>query len=175
MSEHVLEPAAQAFADATAKPPLLYELGVDGARKLLDDVQAAPIDKPDVDEKEGGREPGELLVAGPQGRGVRLRPPFDVREVGVPEPRHCLRGQEVAFCELLVRACVHRRVGDRVPHRVLHEADIAAVVRHQCERCGHAPAHRLARDSHALGVQAVRLALPHDPLGGGVACSIATG
>jgi len=51
MSEHVLEPAAQAFADATAKPPLLYELGVDGARKLLDDVQAAPIDKPDVDEK----------------------------------------------------------------------------------------------------------------------------
>ncbi|WP_020015124.1 alpha/beta hydrolase [Promicromonospora sukumoe] len=51
MSEHVLEPAAQAFADATAKPPLLYELGVDGARKLLDDVQAAPVDKPDVDEK----------------------------------------------------------------------------------------------------------------------------
>ncbi|MFI2489114.1 alpha/beta hydrolase fold domain-containing protein [Promicromonospora kroppenstedtii] len=51
MSEHVLEPAAQAFADATAKPPLLYELGVEGARKLLDDVQAAPVDKPDVDEK----------------------------------------------------------------------------------------------------------------------------
>lgn len=51
MSEHVLEPAAQAFADATAKPPLLYELGVEGARKLLDDVQAAPIEKPDVDEK----------------------------------------------------------------------------------------------------------------------------
>ncbi|GAA2228279.1 alpha/beta hydrolase [Promicromonospora sukumoe] len=51
MSEHVLEPAAQAFADATARPPLLYELGVEGARKLLDDVQAAPVDKPDVDEK----------------------------------------------------------------------------------------------------------------------------
>ncbi|MFD7023786.1 alpha/beta hydrolase [Promicromonospora sukumoe] len=51
MSEHVLEPAAQTFADATARPPLLYELGVEGARKLLDDVQAAPVDKPDVDEK----------------------------------------------------------------------------------------------------------------------------
>ncbi|MFJ3404614.1 alpha/beta hydrolase [Promicromonospora sp. NPDC090134] len=51
MSEHVLEPAAQAFGEATAKPPLLYELGVEGARKLLDDVQAAPIEKPDVDEK----------------------------------------------------------------------------------------------------------------------------
>ncbi|WP_046733162.1 alpha/beta hydrolase [Streptomyces humi] len=51
MSDIVLEPAAQEFADATAKPPLLYELGVEGARKLLDDVQAQPIEKPDVDEK----------------------------------------------------------------------------------------------------------------------------
>ncbi|MER8047324.1 alpha/beta hydrolase [Streptomyces sp. NPDC094032] len=51
MSDIVLEPAAQAFADATAKPPLLYELGVEGARALLDEVQAAPVEKPDVDEK----------------------------------------------------------------------------------------------------------------------------
>ncbi|MFD7678558.1 alpha/beta hydrolase [Streptomyces sp. NPDC060187] len=51
MSDIVLEPAAQEFADATATPPLLYELGVDGARKLLDDVQAQPIEKLDVDEK----------------------------------------------------------------------------------------------------------------------------
>lgn len=51
MSEHVLEPAAQAFADATANPPFVYQLGVEGARKLLDDVQSAPVEKPDVDEK----------------------------------------------------------------------------------------------------------------------------
>ncbi|MEV6655167.1 alpha/beta hydrolase [Streptomyces sp. NPDC051219] len=51
MSDVVLEPAAQAFADATAKPPLLHELGVEGARKLLDDVQSEPIEKLDVDEK----------------------------------------------------------------------------------------------------------------------------
>ncbi|MDQ0605356.1 acetyl esterase [Streptomyces canus] len=51
MNDIVLEPAAQDFADATAKPPLLYELGVEGARKLLDDVQAQPIERPDVDEK----------------------------------------------------------------------------------------------------------------------------
>ena len=51
MGDIVLEPAAQDFADATAKPPLLYELGVEGARKLLDDVQAQPIEKPGVDEK----------------------------------------------------------------------------------------------------------------------------
>src|SRR5689334_25161967 len=50
MTNHVLEPAAQQFADATAKPPFLYELGPEGARKVLDDVQAAPIAKLAVDE-----------------------------------------------------------------------------------------------------------------------------
>jgi acetyl esterase/lipase len=51
VSGFVLEPAAREFADATSKPPFLHELGVEGARKVLDDIQAAPIDKPDVDEK----------------------------------------------------------------------------------------------------------------------------
>jgi len=51
MDEHILEPEAQDLADATAKPPFLYELGPDGARKVLDDIQAAPIDKPDIQEK----------------------------------------------------------------------------------------------------------------------------
>jgi acetyl esterase/lipase len=51
MSKHILEAAAQEFADAAAQPPLLYERGVEGARKLLDDVQAAPVDKPDVDDE----------------------------------------------------------------------------------------------------------------------------
>ncbi len=51
MSKHILEPAAQEIADATSKPPFLYQLGAEGARKVLDDIQAAPVDKPEVDEK----------------------------------------------------------------------------------------------------------------------------
>jgi acetyl esterase/lipase len=51
MTETVLEPAAQKLADATSNPPFLYELGPEGARKVLDDLQAAPVGKPDVDEK----------------------------------------------------------------------------------------------------------------------------
>ena len=47
----VLEPASQAFVEATATPPFLYELTPDEARKVLDDVQAAPIDKLPVDER----------------------------------------------------------------------------------------------------------------------------
>jgi acetyl esterase len=51
MTEHFLEAAAQDFADATAQPPFLYELSPDGARKVLDDVQAAPIAKLEVNDK----------------------------------------------------------------------------------------------------------------------------
>lgn len=49
MVDHTLEPDARAFADATSKPPYLTDLGVDGARELLDQVQSSPTTKPDVD------------------------------------------------------------------------------------------------------------------------------
>jgi acetyl esterase len=47
----VLEPASQAFVEATAKPPFLYDLTPAEARKVLDDVQAAPIEKLPVQER----------------------------------------------------------------------------------------------------------------------------
>jgi acetyl esterase/lipase len=50
MTHHYLEPEAQQLADATAKPPFFYEMTPEQARKVLDDVQAAPIDMPDVEE-----------------------------------------------------------------------------------------------------------------------------
>jgi acetyl esterase len=46
----VLEPASQEFVEATAKPPPLYELTPAEARKVLDDVQAEPIDKLPVED-----------------------------------------------------------------------------------------------------------------------------
>ena len=45
----VLEPAAQAFADATANPPFLADLGPVEGRKTVDEVQSGDIAKPDVD------------------------------------------------------------------------------------------------------------------------------
>ena len=51
MTEHILEPAAQAFAEAASKPPFLYEVGADRARTVLDDVQAGPVPMPEVTEK----------------------------------------------------------------------------------------------------------------------------
>jgi acetyl esterase len=55
MSEHnpspVLEPAAAAFAEATANPPYLFDLGPTDGRKVVDDVQSGPVTQPDVVEE----------------------------------------------------------------------------------------------------------------------------
>jgi acetyl esterase/lipase len=48
--DHILETEAQELADATSKPPFVYELGPEKARKVLDDLQAAPILKTPVAE-----------------------------------------------------------------------------------------------------------------------------
>lgn len=48
MSAHVLESAAADIVAATSKPPFIYELGTEGARQVLDELQAAPIDLPEV-------------------------------------------------------------------------------------------------------------------------------
>jgi len=47
----VLESAAQELADATSKPPFLYQLEPAAARKILDDLQAAPVEKLPVDDE----------------------------------------------------------------------------------------------------------------------------
>ena len=53
-----LEPAAQAFVEATANPPYLFQLLPAEGRKAVDDVQSSEIAKPDVHEEwitvEGG-------------------------------------------------------------------------------------------------------------------------
>jgi AAA ATPase domain len=43
-------PAARELADATWKPPFLYELGPIEARKIVDDLQSGPVDKLPVDQ-----------------------------------------------------------------------------------------------------------------------------
>jgi len=62
----VLEPAAQAFAEATANPPYLFDLGPAEGRKTVDEVQSGDIAKPAVDEE------WITVPGGPTGR-VRAR------------------------------------------------------------------------------------------------------
>ncbi|QFR03069.1 alpha/beta hydrolase [Streptomyces phaeolivaceus] len=46
-----MEPAATAFAEATANPPFLFELPPAEGRKAVDEVQSGETGKPDVDEE----------------------------------------------------------------------------------------------------------------------------
>jgi acetyl esterase/lipase len=47
----VLEPAAAAFAEATANPPYLFDLAPADGRKAVDEVQSGEIEKPVIDEE----------------------------------------------------------------------------------------------------------------------------
>ncbi|WOO80245.1 Putative alpha/beta hydrolase [Vanrija pseudolonga] len=60
---YALEPAAQAFCEATANPPFLFQLPPADGRKAVDDVQNSPVNKPDVDDK-------WIEVPGPNGSGT---------------------------------------------------------------------------------------------------------
>jgi acetyl esterase/lipase len=62
----VLEPAAQAFAEATANPPFLSDLAPSEGRALVDEVQSGDVAKPDVDEE------WIAIAGGPTGE-VRVR------------------------------------------------------------------------------------------------------
>ena len=74
----VLEPAAQEFAEATANPPYLFDLGPEKGRETVDEVQAGDIVKPDVDVTDmtvPGGPSGEVSVRilRPAARPVRCR------------------------------------------------------------------------------------------------------
>ncbi|MGW7382824.1 alpha/beta hydrolase [Streptomyces sp. NPDC054794] len=47
----ILEPAAAAFAEATANPPFLFELTPAEGRRAVDEVQSGSVDKPAVHEE----------------------------------------------------------------------------------------------------------------------------
>ncbi|MER6203623.1 alpha/beta hydrolase [Streptomyces sp. NPDC001586] len=72
----VLEPAAAAFAEATAKPPFLFQIPPAEGRKAVDEVQSGDIAEPAVDEE------WVTVPGGPTGS-VRAR---IVRPTGASEP-----------------------------------------------------------------------------------------
>ena len=48
-SKYTLEPEAQKLVDDTSKPPFLFQLGPEKGNRLFDEIQAAPIDKAEVE------------------------------------------------------------------------------------------------------------------------------
>ncbi|WP_219499305.1 alpha/beta hydrolase [Nonomuraea ceibae] len=166
MSEHILEPAARDLAEATSKPPFLYELGVEGARKVLDDLQAAPIDKPDVDEK--------WIVVPAEAGDVRVKIVKPAGSSGVlPVVLYVHGGGWV-----LGNAGTHDRLV-----RELAVGAGAAVVFVEYDRSpearypvaieqAYATAQWIIRDGAAEGLDASRLAVAGDSVGGNMAAAL---
>jgi acetyl esterase len=162
----VLEPASQAFVEATANPPFLYELTPVEARKVLDDVQAAPIDKLPVDERwitvpadVGDVEVRIVRPAGAQGRlpvilymhgggwvlGNAATHDRLVRELA------CGAGAALAFVEY-----------DRSP-----EARYPVALEQ-----GYATARWIVREGAAHGLDPERMAIAGDSVGGGMTAAL---
>jgi acetyl esterase/lipase len=166
MNEHILEPAAQEIADATAKPPFVYELGPDGARKVLDDIQAAPIEKLEVD---------ETWITVPADVGdvrVRIVKPPGATEA-LPVVLYVHGGGWV-----LGNAGTH----DRLVRELAVGAN-AAVVFVEYDRSpearypvaieqAYATARWITRDGSTLGLDASRLAVAGDSVGGNMTAAL---
>jgi acetyl esterase len=69
-----LEPAARRFAEATANPPYLFDLGPQRGRETVDQVQSGEIAKPDADLEDltlSGGPTGEIRVRVVRPKGAR--------------------------------------------------------------------------------------------------------
>jgi acetyl esterase len=163
----VLEPESQAFVEATAKPPFLYELTPAEARKVLDDVQAAPIDKLPVKDRwiTVPAEVGDVRVR-------IVRPPDAVGTLPVILYMH-------GGGWVLGNADTHDRLV-----RELADGTEAAVVFVEYDRSpeahypvaieqGYATAQWIVREGDANQLDPERMAIAGDSVGGGMTAAIA--
>ncbi|MFF5030247.1 alpha/beta hydrolase [Streptomyces collinus] len=167
MAKPILEPAAQEIADATSKPPFLYELGPEGARKVLDDIQAAPVDKLDVTEQ---------WVTVPADVGevrVRIVKPVDVGQ-GAPVVLYVHGGGWI-----LGNAGTHDRLvrelavgADAVVAFVEYDRSPEARYPVAIEQA-YATAQWLIRNADEHGLDVSRLAVAGDSVGGNMAAALA--
>jgi acetyl esterase/lipase len=162
----VLEPASQAFVEATAKPPFLYELTPDEARAVLDDLQAAPIEKLPVDERwiTVPAEVGDVQVRIVRPEGAQGALPVILYMHGggwvlgnagthdrLVRELACGAGAAVVFVEY-----------DRSP-----EARYPVAIEQ-----GYATARWIVRDGAANGLDPERIAIAGDSVGGGMTAAI---
>ena len=164
----VLEPAAQDLAEATSTPPFLYELGPEAARKVLDDLQAAPVDKLPVDEE---------WVTVPAAVGdvrVRIVRPVDAASVAARSSSTCTAAggssatpaRTTGWCASSPSGPV-RRVAF-VEYTASPEARYPVAIEQ-----GYATAQWLTREGAGRGLDAGRMAVAGESVGGNMTAALA--
>ncbi len=163
----VLEPASQDFADATAVPPFLFELTPDDARKVLDDVQAAPVDKLPVDEE-------WVTVPAPVGD-VRVRVVRPPDTAGALPAVLYMHGGGWVLGNAGTHDRLIRELADGVGAAIVFvEYDRSPEARYPVAiEQGYAVAQWIGREGHAHGIDGSRLAVAGDSVGGNMAAALA--
>ncbi len=163
----VLEPASQGFVEATAERPFLYELTPTEARKVLDDVQASPIDMPSVDEEwlTVPAEVGDVPVR-------IVRPPDVIKPLPVILYMHgggWVLGNAATHDRLVRELAVG--VGAAV---VFVEYDRSPEARYPVAiEQGYAVAQWIGREGSSYNLRPQRLAVAGDSVGGGMTAALA--
>jgi acetyl esterase len=165
-SRIVLEPSAQGIVDATSTPPFLYELEPSAARKVLEDLQAAPVDKLPVEEE---------WVTVPAAVGdvrVRIVRPVDAAAV-LPVVIYMHGGGWI-----LGNAATHDRlvrelaVGARAALLFVEYPNAPEARYPVAIEQGYATAQWVVREGESRGLDAARMAVAGESVGGNMAAAV---
>lgn len=162
----ILEPAAQELADASSKPPFLYELAPAAARKVLDDLQAAPIDKLPIDEE-------WVTVPSSVGDvGVRIvKPPGATGKLPIVVYMHgggWVLGNSATHDRLVRELAVGARAAIAfVEYTPSPEAHYPVAIEQ-----GYATAQWIVRDGASRGLDASRMAVAGESVGGNMSAAL---
>jgi acetyl esterase len=162
-----LEPAAQAFVDATSEHPFLYELTPEEGRKVVDSVQDAPIEKPEVDQEwleiEGGPTGTvKLWIVRPAGATGTLPVIVYVHGAGWVFGDAHTHDRLVRDLAIGANAAVVFPEYDRSP-----EARFPSAIEQ-----AYAAARWVTRDGSSYGLDANRIAVSGDSVGGNMAIAL---
>ncbi|MFE0433867.1 alpha/beta hydrolase [Streptomyces nigra] len=163
----VLEPAAQAFAEATAQPPYLFDLGPEAGRKAVDEVQSGEVAKPDVDEE-------WLTVAGGPTGEVRVRIVRPAGATGALPVIVYLHGAGWVFGNAHTHDRLVRELAVGAGAAVVFpEYDLSPEARYPVAiEQNHAVARWVVAEGAGHGLDAGRIAVAGDSVGGNMAAAL---
>ncbi|NKQ24584.1 alpha/beta hydrolase [Streptomyces galbus] len=163
----VLEPAAQAFAEATANPPYLFDLGPVEGRKAVDEVQSGDIAKPEVDEE------WITVTGGPTGS-VRARVVKPAGATGTLPVVLYIHGAGWVFGNAHTHDRLVRELAVGANAAVVFpEYDLSPEARYPVAiEQNYAVAQWIVREGAGKGLDATRLAVAGDSVGGNMTAAL---
>ncbi|MGW2327578.1 alpha/beta hydrolase [Streptomyces sp. NPDC001700] len=163
----VLEPAAAAFAEATANPPYLFDLAPAEGRKAVDEVQSGPVDTPDADEE------WITVTGGPTGS-VRVRIVTPAGATGPLPVILYIHGAGWVFGNAHTHDRLVRELAVGAGAAVVFpEYDLSPEARYPIAiEQNYAVAQWIVRDGAAKDLDGTRLAVAGDSVGGNMSAAL---